>query len=124
MNTRIIQLVLIAALGFQIAACAADITWPDREEGLAWPKPRSASKLLDDRFTSASRNALGSSTDIAAVKAAIVGVRSANRAEEIRWLSPDLVMVRVRLPESSWYYVVERKKDTWTVRIYYLKWIS
>lgn len=58
MNTRIIQLVLIIAFGFQVAAYAADITWPDREEGLAWPKPRSAGKILDDRFASASTNAL------------------------------------------------------------------
>jgi hypothetical protein len=124
MNTRIIQLVLFFAFGFQVAACAADITWPDREEGLAWPKPRSASKLLDDRFVSASTNALGSSSDILAVRAVIVTARPASQIEEIRWLSSDLVMVRVRLPESSWYYVVERKEDRWTVRIFYLKWIS
>ena len=124
MNTRIIQLVLIATLEFRVAACAADFTWPDREAGLTWPKPRSAARILEDRFASASTNALGSPTDTIAVKAAIVLAKPQSQVEQIRWLSSDLVMVKVRLPESCWYYVVERKKDGWTILIYYLKWIS
>lgn len=113
------------ALGFPMAVSAAVLTWPDREAGaLAWPKPRTAVKILNDRFARASTNALGSATDMTAVEAAIAAVRPRIRVEEIRWLSSDLVMVRARLPESSWYYVVERKKEGWSILIYYLKWMS
>jgi hypothetical protein len=101
------------------------IAWPEREVGpLAWPKPQNAIEILDNRFASASTNALGTAADINMVKAAIVATHRKIQVEDLRWLSGDLVMVRARTQESSWYYVVERKKKGWSVLTYYLKWIS
>jgi hypothetical protein len=102
---------------------AADLSWPEAED-IGWPKPRSAAQVIQDRFAKASTNAMGTALDIAAVKSAILVAKPAGRVEGIRWLSSSLVMAKVRSPEVSWYYVVEKKKDKWMVLTRYLHWIS
>jgi hypothetical protein len=109
----------------QTGAASGELSWPDREtNGLAWPKPIGAAKIIHDRFLSASTNALGSVADIEAIKSAIVAAKPRGRVEEIRWLSPRLVIAKVRLMESGYYYVAQKKKDEWEILTYYLHWIS
>jgi len=118
---RALAFTVVAGLG--LLGCSAP-GWPDREDGLAWPKPQSAARILDERFAKASTNALGSTTDIAVIKSAIAVSEPQGRVTDIRWLSPTLVMAKVRLPESAWYYVVEKRRKEWLIRTCYLKWIS
>jgi hypothetical protein len=108
-----------------LAAEGGDPSWPDWEtNGLAWPKPDGAGKIIGDRFRSASAKALGSTADIEAIKSAIVAARPRGKVMEIRWLSPRLVMAKLRFPESSYYYVVQKRKEQWEILTYYLDWIS
>src|ERR1039457_234314 len=103
---------------------AADYQWPEREH--EWPKGKDAHKILEERFAKASKKALGSDTDIAAIKKLVLGhiTQPKPSVNEIRWLSPTLVMVDASwyegpLASAEYYYVVEKKKDKWDVVTYY-----
>jgi hypothetical protein len=104
---------------------ATDLVWPERSKNLGWPRPPQAGKILEDRFANASKDALGSASDIAAIKSAVLSVRPSSEIDEIRWLSSTLVMAQVsNRGATAWYYVVEKTTDEWRVRIFYLLWIS
>lgn len=126
MKNLLIKLLFVTALVFLTAtSMAADtLTWPEQEKGLPWPKRPNGHRIIEDRFYQGSTNSLGSATDLAAIKSAVATARPSGSVVGIRWLSARLVMVKVRLTESQWYYVVERRKDDWTILTYYLDWIS
>ena len=114
-----------------LAAFSADYQWPATREG-GWPKDKDAQKTLDDRFDSASKRSLGSDTDIAAIKKAILtdmAQPTGASVSEIRWLSPTLVMVKAGwysdpLSRGHYYYVVEKKEADWKIVTHYLLAIS
>jgi hypothetical protein len=126
MQTRIINLCMVTAFALLTVTVVegVDLSWPDRgTNGLAWPKPKSAGKIIEDRFLSAATNALGSAADMEAIKSAIGAARPHGKVKKIRWLSPRLVMAKVRFPESSYYYVVQKRKEEWGILTWYLEWI-
>jgi len=110
-----------------MAIGAGDYTWPERDsEPHPWPRPKEAVALLDERFASASSDALGSAADVADIDGAIVAQQPARDMDirEIRWLSRTLVIAYVRIPNAAYYYVVEKTDDRWNVVTYYLIWVS
>jgi hypothetical protein len=126
MQILVSKLLLVSVFIFLTAtSMAADtLTWPEQEKGLPWPKRPNGSRIIQDRFYQGSTNSLGSATDLASIKSVIATARPSGSVWQIRWLSAQLVMVKVRLTESSWFYVVEKRKDDWTILTYYLDWIS
>jgi hypothetical protein len=112
-----------------LSVYAADYQWPERDDES--PKGKDAYKILEDRFAKASKKALGSDIDIAAIKKLVLGhiTQSKPRVNEIRWLSPTLVMVDASWYEgptasAGYYYVVEKKNGKWDVVTYYMLWAS
>ncbi|MBI3879820.1 MAG: hypothetical protein HY301_07110 [Verrucomicrobia bacterium] len=104
----------------------AALEWPHGlENGPMWLKPEEW-KLLNDRFSNASSTALGSTEDILKIRQAVTeqNPREKQRVEELRWLSASLVMARVRAPEASYCFVLEKKKRAWGILARYLRWIA
>lgn len=112
-----------------LAVCYQDdlTSWPDREtSGLPWPRPRESIKVIERRFAHAPLKDLGTESDFAAIRELIIADRPRLnlRIEQLRWLSPVLVIAKVRATESEYFYVVEKKNGQWTILNYYLEWIS
>src|SRR5947209_2400339 len=115
----------IAALYLWLAffARGGDYSWPERgSDPYPWPRGADRGKILHERFTQASTNSLGTPTDIGAVKQTIAAHRALERVEvrQLRWLSPSLVMGLTRTRSAAYYYIVEKKKDAWSVLTYYM----
>jgi hypothetical protein len=125
-GNRYLKLALLAAFCSFVAPVsrATDLVWPGRSKNLGWPRPPEATKILQDRFANASREALGSADDIAAVKLAIISTRPGSEVKEIRWLSSTLVMAYVSSRDPGWFYVVDKSTGEWRVLIFYLLSIS
>jgi hypothetical protein len=100
---------------------------PHKDDSDPWIKDDIGQLLLDKRWTSASKKPLGTKAEIDAISAAVIqhmGNPKA-RVEEVRWLSPSLVMV-----SSGWYaspqaaagylYILRKDNNRWTVLAYYL----
>ena len=122
---------VIAICFIALAAFPADYQWPATRGG-GWPKDKDAQKTLDDRFDKASKKSLGSDTDIAAIKKAILADMvqpTGASVSEVRWLSPTLVMAKAGwhsgpLDRGYLYYVVEKKEANWKIVTHYLLAIS
>src|SRR5689334_3502059 len=98
-KTRAATLLLLSAL--VVSVPAADYTWPKRDKDpYPWPQGKDAAKVLQDRFARASKKALGNEKDTEGIKKVILAhmENPKSSVNEIRWLSPTLVMAR-----SSWY---------------------
>src|SRR5262245_60748533 len=114
--SRMLCLFLLTA-----AAIAGDLKWPDKDKMKAEDQ-----KTLSDRYSQASKKALGSDADIEQIRKLIVAHMKQPEAtvNEIRWLSPILVMAETswhRAPKAGakYFYVAEKKKDTWEIKTYY-----
>ena len=122
------RLMVVWIFALALPVFATDYQWPERgSEPYPNPKGKDAHKVLDARWAKSSKKALGSDADITAIKKLVLGriTQSKPTVNEIRWLSPKLVMV-----DASWYegpeaaagyfYVVEKKKDKWEIVAYYM----
>ena len=122
---------VIAVCFIALAAFSADYQWPATRGG-GWPKEADAQKILDDRFDKSSKQSLGSDTDTAAIKKAILADMvqpTGASVSEVRWLSPTLVMAKAgwhsgSLDRGTFYYVVEKKDADWKIVTHYLLAIS
>jgi hypothetical protein len=104
------------------AAIAADLEWPDRDKLDA-----KGVEILFARYAQASKKPLGTDQDVESIKKVVVVhmKRASARVNEIRWLSPTLIMAETSWHEApkaggTYFYIVEKNKDTWVVKTYYL----
>ena len=69
---------------------------------------------------------LGSESDIAAIRQTIAAdqPRQNLNTTDLRWLTPTLVMAKVRGMETRYIYVVEKMNGQWTVIVHYVQWRS
>jgi len=110
-----------------VFSSSPDLQWPQRgEDPYPWAKGENAEKILYERYTNASKEALGSDADFSAVRRVIVDhmKKEGSTVREIRWLSPTLVMSLVNSRFAIYWYIVEKKNDTWQVLTYYMEGVS
>jgi hypothetical protein len=138
------------AAAFHEDRTVASWSWPEHEnntpalyyelskkkfKGSLWPKSKEDSRLLRDRFSTASRTSLGSREDAKAIRKAVQDhmqsllPKWSKQWTEIRWLSHDIVIV-----DSSWYQtptasagyllVLQRQEGVWVVLHTYQMYIS
>jgi hypothetical protein len=129
----LLGLALVLSGGVLFTGCSspaqrqhAELSWPEKAEGLPWPQPVESAKIIQERFNHASKVALGSESDIAAIDKTIAAYQPRQRLHvtDLRWLSPTVTMAEVRAMEAGYIYIVEKKEGQWVVLTYYLKWIS
>jgi outer membrane murein-binding lipoprotein Lpp len=104
-----------------------NIQWPPRgDDPYPWAKGEDAYEILQERYVKASEKALGADADVSAVRSVIVKhmKQEENTVREIRWLSPTLVMAFAHSRYASYWYIVEKRKDTWQVLTYYMEGVS
>jgi hypothetical protein len=126
------SIMLLWLLAFAGSVVAADYKWPERgKDPYPWPQGTNATKILRVRFEQASKKTLGNEKDAEEIKQITLAHMKNPKASvnEIRWLSPALVMAHTSWytsPEAaaSYFYVLEKKKDKWEVLTYYLLAIS
>ena len=117
---------------FVVSVLATDYKWPERgKDPYPWPQGKDGTKILQDRFEQASKKTLGGEKDIEVIKkAALAHMKNPKSSvDEIRWLSPMLVMVHTSwytspLAAASYFYILEKKNDKWEISTYYLLAIS
>jgi hypothetical protein len=97
-----------------------ELTWPDASANSWTPS------IVSERFNHAATKMLGSESDIAAVQQSIAADQPRQKLNltDLRWLTPTLVMAKVRGMESGYIYVVEQKNGQWTVIVHYVQWRS
>jgi hypothetical protein len=98
----------------------AELPWPDAAADSWTPS------IVSERFNHAATKMLGSKSDIAAVRQTIAAdqPRQNLNTTDLRWLTPTLVMAKVRGMETGYIYVVEKKHGQWTVIVHYVQWRS
>ena len=95
-----------------------ELTWPDAD---SWTP-----SIVSERFNHAATNTLGSKSEIAAVQQSITAdqPRQNLNTTDLRWLTPTLVMAKVRGMETGYIYIVEKMNGQWTVIVHYVQWRS
>jgi len=125
MKTNFLSLAL--ALSGGLLGCSTiaqqqrtELTWPDAATDSWTPS------IVSERFNHAATKMLGSESDIAAVQQSVATdqPRQNLNTTNLRWLTPTLVMAKVRGMETGYIYVVEKKNGQWTVIVYYVQWRS
>ena len=98
----------------------AELTWPDASAGL-W-----APNVVSEGFDHATTKMLGSESDISTIRQTIAAdqPRLNLYTTDLRWLTPMLVMAKVRGMETGYIYVVEKMNGQWTVIVHYVQWRS
>jgi len=127
-----LTILYIVAIALALRATAADAQWPSHGDApYEWPEGADGYQVIRDRFNGASATALGSKDDIEQIKKAVVSHMKHPKAQikEVRWISPSLVMISSSwytgpLAAASYYYVLEKNKEQWIVKTYYLLSIS
>ena len=104
-------------------------THKQQRRKLAWPDAAADSwtpNIVSERFNDAATKMLGSESDIAAIRQTIAAdqPRQNLNTTDLRWLTPTLVMAKVRGMETRYIYVVEKMNGQWTVIVHYVQWRS
>jgi hypothetical protein len=123
---------LLWLLAFAVSVFATDYKWPERgKDPYPWPQGKDAAKILRVRFEQASKTTFGNKKDVEQIKQLTLAhmKNPKSSVDEIRWLSPVLVIVHsswYTSPEAaaSYFYVLDKKGDKWEVLTYYLLMIS
>jgi hypothetical protein len=125
MKTKLLLgLALVLSLGATSCSTAAkqqraELTWPAVAAGQwAWT-PR----IVDERFSHASKEALGNNEDIAEITQVIAAdnPHQTLRITELRWLSPTLAMARVSGTNVKFDYIVQKEEGRWQVVVHYTR---
>jgi hypothetical protein len=111
----------------------ANYKWPPRNDK-PYPsvKGKDGDKILHRRWEKASKKPLGTDADTAAIKKVILAhIKEGKQSEvdEIRWLSPALIMADAGwyygpLASAGYFYIVEKKKGKWEIVTRYMLCIS
>jgi hypothetical protein len=125
MKTKLV-LILSLILSAGATSCStstkqqrAELTWPAVAVGQwAWT-PR----IVDERFSHASKSALGSNKDMAEINQVIAADNPHQklRITELRWLSPTLAMARVSGTNVKFDYIVQKEEGRWQVVVHYTR---
>lgn len=106
--------------------------WPEHEDE-PYPRPKNEVErlLVQKRWQRASKTPLGLKQDVDSIRAVVIRHmnRPSGKVEEIRWLSPTLVMVSCSwytspLAAASYTYVLQKDESGWAVLAYYMESIS
>lgn len=120
-------LCLALVLGGGLVGCSTAVRQQRAE--LIWPDAAASSwtpTIVSERFDHATTKMLGSKSDIAAVQQSIAPYQPRQNLSitDLRWLSPTLVMAKVRGMETGYLYVIQKKNGQWTVIVHYVQWRS
>src|ERR1041385_510270 len=114
------KLLLCLALVLSGGLFGCSATAQQQRTELAWPDAAADSwtpNIVRVRFKHAATKMLGSESDIAAVRQTIAADQPRQNlyTTDLRWLTPTLVVTKVRGMETGYIYVVEKMNNQWTV---------